>query len=91
VFRTSNLYLEPSENPYATVARYADQPLMSGYIHPENLALAANAAALIAERVGSGAVILFADDPNFRGVWYGTNHLYLNALFLGGIIDRTGN
>jgi hypothetical protein len=28
-------------------------------------------------------VVLFADNPNFRGSWYGTNRLFLNALFLG--------
>jgi len=89
-FRTSNLFLEPSENPYATMAAYADQPLLSGYIHPENLELAGGSAAVIAERVGAGMVILIADDLNFRGVWYGTSHLYLNTLFFGRIIDRTG-
>jgi len=31
-------------------------------------------------------VILFADDPNFRGTWFGTNKLFLNALFFGSLI-----
>jgi hypothetical protein len=27
---------------------------------------------------------MFSDDPNFRGTWYGTNKLFLNAIFYGG-------
>jgi len=30
---------------------------------------------------------MFADNPNFRGSWYGTNRLFLNALFLGNHIS----
>lgn len=35
-------------------------------------------------------MILFADEPNFRGTWYGTNKLFLNALFLGSIMAAPG-
>ena len=34
-----------------------------------------------------GSVILFADDPNFRGYWYGTNRLFLNALFFSKYLN----
>jgi hypothetical protein len=30
---------------------------------------------------------MFADNPNFRGVNYGMNRLFLNALFLGDQIE----
>jgi hypothetical protein len=30
---------------------------------------------------------MFADNPNFRGAWYGTNKLFFNALFLGNKIS----
>ncbi len=36
---------------------------------------------------GNGKVIFFADNPNFRGTWYGTNKLFLNALFFGSHIN----
>jgi hypothetical protein len=42
---------------------------------------------LIAERSGDGSVILFADNPNFRGYWYGTNKLFLNAVFFSKAFD----
>jgi len=44
-------------------------------------------ASLIVSKVGSGRVVMFADNPNFRGSWYGTNRLFLNALFLGDKIN----
>lgn len=34
-----------------------------------------------------GSIILFADNPNFRGYWYGTNKLFLNALFFSRVFD----
>ena len=36
---------------------------------------------MIAERRGRGSVILFTDNPNFRGTFFGTNKLFLNGLF----------
>ena len=89
VFRDSTQLLAPSANPYETVARYADHPLLAGYISDHNLAALAGTPALIATRLGKGAVIRFADDPNFRALWYGTQKLYLNALFFGKVIEST--
>jgi hypothetical protein len=34
--------------------------------------------------VGSGRVIGFAGDPNFRGMMRGSLPLFANAVFLGG-------
>ncbi|MEX2257679.1 MAG: M14 family zinc carboxypeptidase [Woeseia sp.] len=68
-------------NPYASVITYATPPVLSGYASGKNQQALEGTAALIAERKGDGSVILFADDPNFRAIWYGTNKLFLNALF----------
>ena len=73
--------LEPTDNPYAVVIQYADEPLLSGYASEENQQAIASTPALIAERYGRGSVVLFADNPNFRGYWFGTNKLFLNSLF----------
>ena len=73
--------MDSTGNPYGTVIAYTAEPVLSGYVSEENVAALAGTAALIAERVGGGSVILFADNPNFRGYWYGTNKLFLNALF----------
>jgi hypothetical protein len=89
VFRNSRIFMKPDENPYTTVARYEAKPLVSGWISSRNLQKLPGTASIVAQRMGSGAVILFVDNPNFRGFWYGTNKLFLNAVFFGEIIDRT--
>jgi len=42
---------------------------------------------LIVSKMGKGPAVLFSDNLNFRGSWYGTNRLFLNALFLGSLIE----
>jgi hypothetical protein len=37
-------------------------------------------------QIGQGRAVLFLDDPNFRGYWYGTSKLFFNALFFGSHI-----
>lgn len=84
LFRNHEIFFEPSATPGATVARYTSSPLLAGYISPKRQEELADSAALIARRQGAGAVVLFADNPNFRAFWYGTNGLFLNAVFFGG-------
>ncbi|MDH5456050.1 MAG: hypothetical protein OEY37_08255, partial [Gammaproteobacteria bacterium] len=94
-YERRNIYLHknfkepmaPTDNPWATVIAYAEQPAYSGYVSAENATALAGTPALIAERSGAGTVILFADNPNFRGYWYGTNKLFLNALFFSKAFD----
>ena len=74
-------------NPYASVIVYDTPPLLSGYTSAEIQQSLSGTAALVAERKGMGSVVLFADNPNFRGYWYGTNKLFLNALFFSTAFD----
>ena len=39
------------------------------------------------ERVGAGHVVLFADNPTFRGHWDATARMLLNAIFFGHVVD----
>lgn len=86
VYRNGRTYLQPSKNPYSTVAQYTAKPLIGGYLHASQAPKIANSAAIVTSSLGSGRVILFTDNPNFRAFWYGTNKLFLNALFFGPII-----
>ncbi|MGB1451291.1 MAG: zinc carboxypeptidase, partial [Marinirhabdus sp.] len=87
VYKNNKVFLAPSKNAYSTVAKYTADPHIDGYISKDNLnQLLKPSASLIVSPIGRGRVILFADNPNFRGSWYGTNKLFLNALFLGGKI-----
>jgi len=87
VYRDHRIFLPPMDNPYSTVARYTNDPRLSGYVSEENLERIRGSASLLVDDVGSGRVVLFVDNPNFRGFWYGTNRLFLNALFFGNTID----
>ena len=77
----------PTENPFATVIAYTDDPVYSGFVSRENREALAGTPSLIAERSGRGSIILFADNPNFRGYWYGTNKLFLNAVFFSKLFE----
>jgi hypothetical protein len=85
VYRNAQTYLAPSSNPYSTVAQYTDEPLIGGYLHPLSAKKIKNSAAIIVAQEGEGRIIMFTDNPNFRGTWYGTNKLFLNALFFGSL------
>ena len=87
VYRNGKTFLAPAKSPYATVAQYTASPLIGGYLHKSNTTKIANSAAIVVSSEGQGKVILFSDNPNFRGIWYGTNKLFLNALFFGSIIS----
>jgi hypothetical protein len=87
IYKNNTVYLAPSENAYSTIAKYAKAPHVDGFISNENLeTFIKPSASIIASPLGIGRVVLFADNPNFRGAWYGTNRLFLNALFLGNHI-----
>ncbi len=86
VMRRGTDFLRPSANPYATPVAFDDAPLVSGYVSEENLDLMAGSAVALVSRQGSGRTILFSDDLNFRGFWYGGNKLFLNAVYFGPTI-----
>ena len=88
-FRDNNLYLEPSKNAFNAPMVYTANPLVSGYIHPRNEKLAKNSPAIIVSNVGAGRVVSMTDNPNFRAFWWGTNKLFLNALFFGNQIGSS--
>ena len=88
VYRNSSVWLKPSKNEYSTVAKYTANPHIDGFISDDNMKkFLQPSASLIVSAVGKGRVVMFADNPNFRGSWYGTNRLFLNAIFLGQHIN----
>ena len=81
---SDRLYLAPDAPPsnrHRVVATYAD--LISGHAWPETLERISGTVAVYEERVGSGRVIAFAEDPNYRAYYRGMNRLFLNAVVLG--------
>jgi len=83
--------MNASANPYATIVRYRNEPLLSGFVSNENLEKIANSAMMIAERKGKGSIILIVDNPVFRGFWYGSSRLFINSLFFGRSFRNPAN
>jgi hypothetical protein len=87
VFRDHGTFYEPTGRPGRDVGVYPDEEvLLSGHLSEARREQAAGAAAVVADRLGQGRVILIMDDPNFRAFWYGSNRLFLNAVFFGSAI-----
>ena len=86
--RNTLIAFDPPLNPWATLIRIPENALLSGFASAENQAALAGKAMAIAERHGSGSVIAFADNPNFRAYFFGTNKLFMNSLFFSLAFDR---
>jgi len=87
IYKNNRVWLAPSKNKFSTVAKYTNNPHVDGFVTKENLHdYFTKAASIIVDPIGKGRVIMFADNPNFRGAWYGTNKLFMNAIFFGSIV-----
>ena len=57
----------------------------AGFTFPDNTERLLRGTTLVAaESVGAGSVVLFANEPMFRGWWRALDRLVLNAVLLGG-------
>ena len=87
VYRNNSVWLKPSKNEFSNVAVYSKDPHIDGFISDDIMnKYLKKSASIIVSKEGRGRAILFAEDPNFRGTWYGTNKLFLNAIFFGDLI-----
>ncbi len=87
VFKSGTMILEPSKKSGANPFHYSKSPLLSGYASDENVGRISESPAVSVSVYGQGRVICFVDNPNFRAYWYGTNKLFMNAVFWGFGID----
>lgn len=87
VFRSTNRMMAKHEQPWASPVRYTENPLMSGYISEPQLERIGGLPAVSVGSYGSGRVILMSDNPNFRAFWFGTNKLFMNSIYFGGMIS----
>jgi hypothetical protein len=87
LMRQGSLFLQPPANPYVTPVAYQAQPLTSGYINEDNLALLAGSPAVVISPLGAGRSILMLDNPVFRGYWWGGHKLLMNGIFFGAAME----
>ncbi|WP_435263707.1 M14 family metallopeptidase [Tenacibaculum sp. nBUS_03] len=86
LFRNTKLFLKADEKSYNNPIQYTKNPLLSGYISKENLKELKSSVPFKVQSFGRGKVLVFTDNTNFRGFWYGTNKLLMNAVFFGKIM-----
>ena len=83
LFRDTTLFIKADSTSYKNPLKYTETPLLSGYVSEPNLKLVSNTVPFKKDKLGKGNLILFTDNTNFRGFWYGTNKLLMNAIFFG--------
>ncbi len=85
--RNTILVLPPARHPFAAVAVYdQNEPLISGFASDENIRRIAGTPMLLADGLGRGRLVLFADEPTFRASFRGTERLFVNSLFFAPAI-----
>jgi hypothetical protein len=91
LMRDGTTYLKPATNTYLNPLRYSEPPLVSGAAYQANQDLMKGTTPIQIKPVDAGHVILFTDNPVFRGHWLGTEKLLANAILFGPLIKSTGS
>ena len=65
------------------MALYSAAPQLAGYTAAEYIPRISQSAVMLAHNIGKGRVIAMSDNPVFRGYFYGSSRLLVNALYLG--------
>ena len=90
LFRDGTTFLKPASNSYLNPIQYTQDPLVSGSASTANQDAMKTTTPVQVKVVDSGRVILFTDNPVFRGHWLGTEKLLANAIFFGSQVKSTG-
>ncbi|TXF91464.1 zinc carboxypeptidase [Neolewinella aurantiaca] len=88
MFKRGNTMFEMPKNLYASPLVYRANSLLSGYSPRGFEDQLTNSAAIVVSGSRGGRTISFADNPNFRAFWYGSNRLFMNAIMFGNTISR---
>ena len=80
-FKAGTRSFDP-EGPGTHVGLFRDAAELSGYVNPATAVGLEGRSYLSVDGRGRGAMVLFADDPNFRGAWRGLTRLFVNAALL---------
>lgn len=86
VFKSGNALAESLKINYSEPVKYSDDPFLSGFVSEKNLGRIKNSPVVSVQSAGRGNVISFHESMAFRGIWLGTNKLFMNSVFFGKII-----
>ena len=86
VFKDNDEIYQNQGNPHDIPVMIGEAPLLSGYLSDANRKHIENTPYCQVHHSNGGIIISFTANPNFRGFWYGTNRLFMNALFYGHLL-----
>lgn len=89
LYHSGTTFFENIQNIYNTPLSYTDKPLVSGFVSAQNLKHLAETPAVMVGSYGRGKIVIFNDNPIFRGFWYGTNKLFMNSIFFSPLISTS--
>jgi len=78
---------QPQQNLLLAVP---ESPVIAGFAWPQAAERLAGSLLVGIEQRGAGRVVVFAQEPAFRGFWRGTMPLFLNAVMYGPSVTRGG-
>ena len=87
VFKSGTSVAKKDPNIYNNPVVYTSDPLLSGYCTKENIDRIKGSAFT---SVHGSRIISIYDNTNFRAIFYGSNKIFLNAVFFGQLLGRTG-
>jgi hypothetical protein len=86
VFYTGDLILKPllpTKGRNIVTFATQDKLLTSGFCWPKTLELLAQTPYVTHQRQGSGHIVAFTDDPNYRAMYPSVQRLFINAVLFG--------
>ncbi len=86
VYISGQVVATPNQSPFNNSLIYQNEGHISGYMYEPFRSVYDEAAGVIVHTEGRGKVISIMDNPNFRGFWFGTKRIYMNAIFFGPVI-----
>lgn len=87
ILKNKAIGLTTSSSPFTVAAKYADDPLISGYLANEYQRSFSNSPAIVLETRGKGAIVALTDNLMFRNIWLGSEKIYANALYFIPALD----
>ncbi len=87
VFKSGNTAAKKNGNIYNNPVVYTASPLLSGYCTKENIERIKGTSFA---SVHGNRIISLYDNTNFRAIWFGTNKIFMNAVFFGQIMVGRG-
>ncbi len=88
VFKSGAIVAKKDTLRYNNPVIYTDSPLLSGYCTTENTERIKGSPFA---SVHGNRIISIYDNTNFRATWYGTNKIFMNAVFFGQLLGRGGS